>query len=182
MPRLIWISGLAALALAGVSTARAEVVDANPAGFQVKQTVEIAAPAAKVWKSLGKIGSWWNSQHTWSQDARNVGLTLTYNGEMWENLPGGGFVHHLRVIYVDPGKKVIFDGTLGPMIYSGASGHLVWVLTEKDGHTTFVQTYYVGGYCPGGLDKLAPAVDGVLGEQLGRLKRYVETGKPSGAP
>ena len=68
MRRLGWISGLAALALAAGGAARAEVVDANPSGFQVKQTVDIAAPSAKVWKSLGKIGSWWNSQHTWSQD------------------------------------------------------------------------------------------------------------------
>ena len=64
-------------------------------------------------------------------------------------------------------------------MFSGASGHLVWSLAEKDGHTTLTQTYYVGGYYPGGLDKLAPAVDGVLTQQLGRLKLYVETGKPT---
>jgi hypothetical protein len=56
---------------------------------------------------------------------------------------------------------------------------LVWSLAEKDGRTTLTQIYFVGGYFPGGLDKLAPAVDGVLGEQLARLKSYVETGKPT---
>jgi hypothetical protein len=64
-------------------------------------------------------------------------------------------------------------------MFSGAAGHLIWQLTDKDGHTSLTQTYDVGGYYPGGLDKLAPAVDGVLGEQLERLKHYVETGKPS---
>jgi hypothetical protein len=61
---------------------------------------------------------------------------------------------------------------------SGATGHLVWSLDEKAGKTTLTQTYFVGGYYPGGLGALAPAVDGVLAEQLGRLKAYVETGKP----
>jgi hypothetical protein len=79
---------------------------------------------------------------------------------------------------VAPGKSAILDGALGPLMFSGAAGHLVWSLEEKAGHTTLTQTYYVGGYYPGGLDKLAPAVDEVLGEQVGRLKSYVETGKP----
>ena len=40
--------------------------------------------------------------------------------------------------------------------------------------------YAVGGYfpAPGGLAGIAPTVDEVLGQQLARLKRYVETGSP----
>lgn len=34
----------------------------------------------------------------------------------------------------------------------------------------------MGSYYPGGLDKIAPALDRVLGEQLQRLIGYVETG------
>ena len=60
---------------------------------------------------------------------------------------------------------------------SGATGHLGWTLAEKDGRTTLTQTYDVGGYMAGGLDKIAPVVDQVLGEQFDRLKIYVETGK-----
>ena len=59
-----WAVAAAGLVLAGA--ARAEVVDANAAGFQVKQTVEIAAPADKVWAAIGQVGGWWSSQHTWS--------------------------------------------------------------------------------------------------------------------
>jgi len=50
--------GLAAVA-AGMALAgavRADVVDANPSGFQVKETAEIAAPAEKVWAALGDFG------------------------------------------------------------------------------------------------------------------------------
>ena len=68
---------------------------------------------------------------------------------------------------------------MGPLMFSGTSGHLIWKLDEQDGHTVLTQTYYVGGYFQGGLDKLAPAVDDVLAEQLSRLKLYVETGKPT---
>ena len=166
----------AALALAG--GARAEVVEATPAGLQVKAVAEIAAPADKVWAALGQVGSWWNSKHSWSGDAKNLTLELKAGGCFCEaNLPGGGGVRHMTVLLTMPGKTAILDGTLGPLIYSGASGHLVWTLAEKAGKTTLTQTYYVGGYFPGGLDKLAGPVDGVMSEQLGRLKAYVETGK-----
>ena len=30
----------------------------------------------------------------------------------------------------------------------------------------------------GGFEKIAPAVDRVVGEQLGRLQTFIETGKP----
>ena len=170
-------AGIAALTLSG--GARADVVEASPTGFQVKQTAEIAAPAAKVWAALGEVGSWWNSKHSWSGDAKNLSLELKAGGCWCEaNLPGGGAAHHMTVLMVMPGKTAVLDGSLGPLMFSGAAGHLVWQLAEKDGKTTLVQTYYVGGYFPGGLDKLAGPVDGVMTEQLGRLKAYVETGKP----
>ncbi len=172
--------GLAALAaLLATGAARAAVVDANPAGFQVQESAEIAAPAGKVWASLGQIGRWWSPQHTWSGKAENLRLDLSAGGCLCEALANGtGAARHMWVIFSVPEKTAILDGTLGPLVFSGASGHLVWSLAEKDGKTTLTQSYYVGGYFKGGLDKLAPAVDGVLSDQLARLKAYVETGKP----
>ena len=172
------IIGLAVLGLALATGARAAVVDAGPSGFQVEETVQIDAPAAKVWTALGEIGGWWNGKHSWSQDASNLHLALTPGGCLCETLPNGGFARHMSVIMLVPGKRVVLDGTLGPLMFSGAAGHLVWTLAEKNGVTTLTQDYYVGGYFPGGLADLAPAVDGVLTEQATRLKRYVETGKP----
>ncbi|HVN02317.1 MAG TPA: SRPBCC family protein [Caulobacteraceae bacterium] len=169
----------AVLGLALAGAARADVVETTASGFQVKETAEIAAPAAKVWAALGDFGAWWSSEHSWSHDAKNFQLELKPGGCLCETLPGGGGVRHLSVIFVAPGKTAILDGALGPLIFSGSAGRLVWSLAEKDGHTTLTQTYYVGGYYPGGFDKIAPAVDGVLTEQIARLKRLVETGKPS---
>ena len=170
--------GALAVGLALWGAARAEVVEAQPGGFQVKQSVEIAAPADKVWASLGQIGGWWSSDHTWSHDAKNLTLELKPGGCMCEMLPNGGGVRHLTVVLVFPGKTAVLEGTLGPLTYSGGAGHLVWSLAEKDGHTTLTQTYYIGGYFPGGFDKIAPVVDQVLTDQMQRLKAYVETGKP----
>jgi hypothetical protein len=171
-----WAALAAGLALSGV--ARADVVEAQPGGFQVKQSVEIAAPADKVWASLGQIGAWWNPAHTWSQDAKNLTLELKPGGCFCEALSHGGGARHLTVVLVSTGKTVVLEGTLGPLTFSGGDGHLVWSLAEKDAHTTLTQTYYVGGYFPGGFDKIAPALDGVLTDQIQRLKAYVETGKP----
>jgi uncharacterized protein YndB with AHSA1/START domain len=174
--------GLAAVVSAlslSAGAAEAAVVEAQAGGFQVQESVEIAAPPAKVWAALGQVGGWWNGEHSWSQDARNLSLELKPGGCLCEALPNGGGVRHLAVVFVAPGKQLVMEGMLGPLLFSGANGHLVWKLTEKDGHTTLTQTYYVGGYFAGGFDKIAPVVDGVLTDQIDRLKAYVETGKPA---
>src|SRR5471030_118173 len=141
-----WLAVLAVTSLAFAGAARADVVDANPGGFQVKETVEIAAPPAKVWAALGRFGQWWDSKHSWSGDAKNFNLELKAGGCLCEALPDGGGAHHMTVIFAALGKTAILDGALGPLMYSGTSGHLVWNLAEKDGRTTLTQTYYAGGY------------------------------------
>lgn len=169
---------LAAAVLAASGAARAAVVDAQPNGFQVQQTVEIAAPAAKVWTALGHVGGWWAPEHTWSHDAKNLSLDLALGGCFCETFPAGGGARHLTVVNISPMSRVVLEGALGPMSVTGSDGHLIWALAEKDGRTTLTQTYAVGGYYKGGYAELAPVVDRVLSEQIDRLKRYVETGAP----
>ncbi|MFI4976432.1 MAG: SRPBCC domain-containing protein [Caulobacterales bacterium] len=169
-----------ALSCAGlVPAVHGEVVEALPTGFEVKQQATIAAPPEKVWAALGQIGQWWDSQHSWSGDATNLSLDLKPGGCLCEKLPNGGGAWHLTVVFVAPPKTVRLEGALGPLVFTGGSGHLIWTLAPKDGGTVVTQTYDFGGYMKGGLDKIAGPVDGVLGEQLGRLKAFVETGKPA---
>lgn len=80
----------------------------------------------------------------------------------------------MTTIHAAPGQKLVLSGALGPLQTSGATGALAFVLTEKDGLTTVTATYDVGGYVRGGLDKLAPAVDAVLGQQVAGLKAAAE--------
>jgi uncharacterized protein YndB with AHSA1/START domain len=162
----------------GTVGARAEVLDSQAGGFTVRQTVSINAPAAKVWPALTKPGLWWDPAHTYSNDAKNLALDLRTGGAWTERLPDGGGVTHLTVVYLAPLKVLRLEGALGPLQSMGVAGHLTYVLAQKDGATTLTATYDVGGHAPGGLDKLAAPVDGVLGGQIQRLKREVETGKP----
>jgi uncharacterized protein YndB with AHSA1/START domain len=172
------ILSVAALAWALTSAAQAEVVDAQANGFEVRQAVHIAAPPDRVYAALTQIGRWWDSEHTYSRDASHLTLEAVAGGCLCEALPGGGSATHMRVVFAQPGKALRLEGALGPLQGMGDTGHLTWALTSKDGGTDLVQTYDVGGYAKGGLNALAAPVDGVLGEQAARLKRWIETGKP----
>lgn len=172
----IWITA-ALLALAATS-ARAEVVDSTANGFEVRHEVEIGAPAARVWATIVQPATWWSSAHTWSGSAANLSLGAASGGCFCERLPNGGSVLHLTTVNAVPGQKLVLFGALGPLQSSGAAGHLAFVLVEKDGKTRLTVTYDVGGYFRGGLDKIAAPVDGVIGQQVTRLKAQVETGKP----
>ncbi|UAL10638.1 SRPBCC domain-containing protein [Caulobacter segnis] len=166
----------AALLAATLTTgaARAEVVDAQPNGFEVRHVVAIAAPASAVWAVLVQPSKWWVSGHTWSGSAANLSLGAASGGCFCERLPNGGSVLHMTTLYAAPGTRLVLSGALGPMQSSGATGALTFLLAEKDGRTTVTVTYDVGGYFKGGLDKIAAPVDGVLGQQVQGLKAAAE--------
>ena len=58
---------------------------------------------------------------------------------------------------------------------------VTWEFEDAEEGTRVRFTYAVGGYSPTGLDMIAAPVDGVIGDALDRLKRYVETGSPEPA-
>jgi uncharacterized protein YndB with AHSA1/START domain len=167
----------AAAVLAFAGGAQAAVTDRSPAGFQVTLTSTIAAPPAKVWDVLMRPYRWWNGAHTWSGEAKNLSMDAT--GCFCEKLPRGGGVRHMTITYAEENAQLRMFGGLGPLQFTGAAGHMAVVL-KPDGEGTLVTlTYNVGGYAKGGLaETFAAPVDQVLGEQLGRLKKAVETGKP----
>jgi uncharacterized protein YndB with AHSA1/START domain len=151
-----------------------------PNGFLVKFDVNINAPAAKVYEALvGKVGSWWNPEHTYSRDANNLSIDARPEGCFCEKLPNGGGIEHLRVVYVAPPQVVRFSGALGPLQASGVAGSMTWKLTGAADSTRLDLSYSVGGFIPGGFEKIAPAVEAMLREQFDRLKLFVETGKPT---
>jgi uncharacterized protein YndB with AHSA1/START domain len=162
--------------LAGV--AQADVKSSAPGGFEVTETVEIKAPAKRVYASLGKIGKWWSSKHTVTGNAANMFLDLGIKGCFCEKGPDGVQRQHMAVVDVAPEKQVRLRGALGPLQAAGVEGALTWTIKPTDGGVSFTQSYNVGGYLPGGLDMLAPHVDEVLHEQLTRFKSFVETGSP----
>jgi uncharacterized protein YndB with AHSA1/START domain len=149
-------------------------------GFAVKHEVRIAAPSAKVYDALvGQVGKWWSPAHTYSGDANNLSIDPRPGGCFCERLANGGGVEHLRVVYVAPGDQLRMSGALGPLQASGLAGSLTWKLTNAGNGSTIELSYVVGGYMSGGFEQMAPAVSGVLLEQLTRLKSFVETGTPT---
>ena len=161
--------------------AGAEVVDRSAAGFTVRTVVTIAASPERSFRALvDDIGSWWDSTHTWSGDARNLRLSASPGGCFCETLANSGGVAHAVVNYVVPGELLRMTGALGPLQEHAVAGTLTWQFAASGEGTTATVTYRVGGYFPGGIEKLADPVDGVVGAQLRRLKAHVERGAASG--
>ena len=172
----LFVFALCAVAFA--DSAAAEVLDSGPGGFAVRQTLAVTAPAARVWSTLITPAAWWDPAHSYSLESKNFSLDPRPGGLWLERLPDGGVVH-MTVVYIQPPRTLRLEGALGPLQSYGVAGHLSFTLTEKDGVTTLVETYDVGGHTPGGLDKLAAPVDGVLAQQMQRLKRTAEAGNPN---
>jgi hypothetical protein len=177
--KMVLSAGLAALLLVGpiwASGAQAEVTDKSAAGFEVTEKATIAASPGKVWDTLMHPNHWWSPEHTFSHDAKN--LSFDGSGCFCETLKRGA-VRHMTIVYADGGTQLRLSGALGPLQTTGASGHLGVTLKPAGAGTDVVLTYDVGGYAKGGLaETYAAPVDHVLGEQLARLKKAVETGKP----
>jgi len=172
--KILIAATLGAVALAGA--ARAEVTDKSAAGFEVTQRATIAAPAGKVWDALMRPSRWWSAEHTWSGDSKN--LYFDPSGCFCERLKRGA-VRHMTIVYNDGATTMRLFGGLGPMQFTGATGHMGFVLKPAGARTELTVTYDVGGYAKGGLaETLAAPVDKVLGQQVGRLKAYVESGNP----
>jgi uncharacterized protein YndB with AHSA1/START domain len=172
------LGATALLVFAGTSGQSAPQVTSS--GFLVKLETNINASPTKVYEALiQQIGSWWNPVHTYSHDAKNLSIDPRPGGCFCEKLPNGGGVEHLRVVYLVPGEAVRFSGALGPLQASGISGSMTWKLTSDAANTRIQLSYSVGGFMDGGFEKIAPAVESVLNDQLNRLKLFVETGKPT---
>jgi hypothetical protein len=136
-----------------------------------------ATPAA-VYRALGQVGSWWDDQHTWSGAARNLTMELRAGACFCEGWAGGS-VEHGHVILAQTNEVLRLNATLGPLQELGVSGVLSFKLakTASGEGAQLEVTYRVSGDATHGLDKLAAVVDTVIGEQVARLVRYVETGK-----
>lgn len=157
--------------------ARATVTQAKPDGFLLTISAEIAAPPSAVYGALGQVGSWWSSAHTWSGDAKNLSLQLEAGTCYCERWPGGS-VEHARVVFAKKDETLRLSGALGPLQPMAVTGAVTFELkpTEKGSHLEV--THRVGGDSSHALDKIAPFADKMLAEQIDRLKKFVETGKP----
>ena len=168
-----------ATALLGLAvTARAEVQEATADHFVLGFSADVAASPAKTYAAIGLVQHWWNAEHTWSGDAANLSLKPEAGGcfcERWKD----GSTEHGRVIMARRNELLRLDSALGPLQERALNGVLSFQLGAGENGTTQLNVdYRVNGSSASGLDKLAAAVDQVLGMQVDRLLRYIDTGNP----
>jgi uncharacterized protein YndB with AHSA1/START domain len=156
------------MAVIAAAPARAEVTVSDQ-GFSVRNSAIVAAPPAQVWAALVQPSRYWNPAHSYSGSGSNLSLEPRAGGCFCETLPEGGSVEHLRVTMVQPNRLLRLSGALGPLGSEGLAGALTWQLEAAEGGTRLTQTYVVGGNMRFERATIAPAVDGVLREQLERL-------------
>jgi hypothetical protein len=162
-----------------LKSAQASVVDSSAAGFTIKHSFQTDKSPDVVYQAFAsRVSQWWNPEHTYSAKSENLAIELKPGGCFCERIGTQGAIAHMTVLYADPGKILRMTGGLGPLQQYAVTG----VMTMEfggDAKGTKVQfTYTVGGYVPGGLEKLAPLVDQVMVEQMSRFERFVKTGKP----
>jgi uncharacterized protein YndB with AHSA1/START domain len=172
----IFAAGLVLVSGAG----QAEVVSATPSGFHVRQSVQMVVPQQAAYSAFGDISSWWNPDHTYSGKSENLSLALQSGGCFCERFPTGGGIEHMHVTYVDPGKRVILTGSLGPLLYEATIGVMDMKFERIAGGSKVTMDYKVSGFAEGGADKLAPVVDAVLADQFKRYREYARRPTPKG--
>jgi uncharacterized protein YndB with AHSA1/START domain len=176
MARQFAFGGAVALLLIA-GNVKAGVVESSAQGFAIEETAHIDAPPAKVYAALIHPENWWNSEHTFSQDAKNLSLNPKAGGCLCETLPGGGSVQHLTVAFVAPNSTLRFRGARGPFQSQGVDGALTFTLKAANGGTDLVLDNNVGGFVKGGMGKWPQAADGMLTDLVAHLKYYAENGK-----
>jgi hypothetical protein len=166
------VIGLVATSAQAAVTARADTE------FTTSYREVVTGTSAQVYAAIGRVGVWWNPAHTYSGDAGNLTLSLTPGGCLCETLPGGGVQHGTVVMAWSERATVRLQAALGPLQSMTTNAILtIAAKTAPEGKVEITATYKViGGQ---GLGKVADGVDGVMGEQIARLARYVGTGKPS---
>ena len=167
---------LTALSLLVASApATAEVVSAGGNGFEVRNSVDVPLRSQEAFAAFGRPEAWWGAEHTYSGKSGNLAMALSPGGCFCEALPNGGGIEHLRVTYVDPGKRVVLTGALGPLLYEAVAGVMDVKVEAVAGGSRVTMSYKAAGFATGSADKLAPLVDQVLAEQL---KRYRDFASP----
>lgn len=168
-----WRMAHAAILAACATPAFADIVEATDTGFVSTHEIEFTAPPARVFHALmSEVASWWDPAHTYSGDAANVSFTTT---ALHEKLADAGFVRHMAIDMARPPTTLRLRGGMGPLQPLAVAASMTFNLEPTPNGTRLHYRYVVNGP---GLHDWAEPVDRVMGGQLQRLRRFVETGEP----
>ena len=139
---------------------------------------EVKASPDQLWQAVVQLPRWWSGEHSYSGQGSNMTLDPQAGGCWCERWGDGNSVQHGHVVQVQTGRTLRLYANLGPLQELPVNGVLTFTIAMQETKTILRMTYRVSGPPDAGLDKLAPLVDQVIGQQFKRLKSLVETGKP----
>ncbi|MEE4175206.1 MAG: hypothetical protein V2I57_13220 [Xanthomonadales bacterium] len=165
---------------------RAEVTSVSANGFVSTHTHTLPLPRDEAWRLVTDgLARWWDTSHSYGGVAENLSLEIGPDGRrggcLCERLEGGGWVEHLRVIFVQPQDTLRLQGALGPLVDMGLQGVMRWTVAPAEddpASTVFTSRYVVTGHLEGGFEQLAPVVDQVNGGHFIRLERVAQGESP----
>lgn len=173
------LQALTAVALALLAVpAAAEVVSRSDNGFTLSFERPVAASPEAILNAVATPAAWWSDAHTYSGAASNISLELRPGGCWCEALPGGG-VKHAEAVLVWPERRMVrFEAPFGPLQATGAAAVLTmtWAEADNGAARALKWTFVVEGT---GTGAMADVIDGVIGEQFGRLADHLAPGAGS---
>ena len=159
-----------ALFVLAATPAFAAVDSANADGFLVRHEVTVPVDKARAFAEVVHPERWWSDAHTWSGSAANLSLDARAGGcwcEKWDQ----GEAEHGVVVRLLADENLRVRAAFGPLQEMALDGVFDIALhAADDGGTRIVATFRVNGPASAQLDKLAAPVDGVIGEQVERLR------------
>ena len=163
------------------SALTAKVLAFNDHHFKIENQLQVNQPPAVAWKHfINDIDSWWPKDHTWWGVKSQLSLDDQAGGCFCERTDSatGHSAAHMQVSYVEKHSILRMTGGLGPLQEMGLYGALDWKFSATDSNKTQITlTYTVNGYSPGN-EQLAPIVDKVQAQQLGRLASFINNQSP----
>lgn len=166
------------IVLLAASSADAKVTAQNPSGFSLAVEADVNAAPQQAWERFVSIGSWWDMDHSYTHDGKNMHMDTKPGGAWIESLPNGGFVTHMSISQSAPGERLVLTGGLGPLAFMGVNGALTVTFAKTAQGTHLKLDYAVGGFDAGEFKVMSKAVDGVWTAQLARYVSLVNSGKP----
>ena len=162
------------------SNVHADVKFATETGFSITNVSESSAPIEAVYSHFVQhIDMWWPKDHTWWKGTLSIDERA---GGCFCETKDNASAQHMQVSYIEPNKKVVLTGGLGPLQEMGMFGALTWQFDEQENGegTKVTLTYTASGHIhfngkPASLDEakgLVKVVDQVQAQQLSALTSF----------
>ncbi|AXT40495.1 hypothetical protein D1814_18290 [Alteromonas sp. BL110] len=112
----------------------AKVNYADNSGFSITNESESAAPIEAVYSHfIQHVDKWWPKDHTWWKGTLSIDEQA---GGCFCEITQTASAAHMQISYVEPNKKVVMTGGLGPLQEMGVSGALTWEFSTLEENTS----------------------------------------------